>query len=207
MSSMFKSKSITAKVGDTDVEFFSLSFPVLFAMKSAVGPVAKVLSSLFSSNRNLVGRFQEDTKDTQGSPVRVVQEQAMTPEMAKLRAEQSTKTVQEATEALFADQNRMLIGRILMDSMRGICPRKPTPVQIEEFLAELDLGQVMEMIQGVLRANAEVFGPLGRDLGQKATALLRAQASSESPISPEQTSNGESSVQPVPRGPQLVPKD
>lgn len=204
---LFKSKSVMSKVGDQDVEFFSLSFPVLFAMKSAVGPVAKVLGNLFRPATNDVGRFQEDTRDPKnGGPVRVTQQQPISLELAKFRSEQSTKNMHEAIEAIFADQNRLLIGRILMDSMRGICPRKPEPKAIEEFLADLDLGIVVEMVQGVVKANAEVFGPLAQGWATKAGDLLRAQASSASPTSSEPASGSESSAQASPPGPQLVPK-
>lgn len=201
--SMFRSKSVTSKVGDSDVEFFSLSFPVLFAMKSAVGPIAKVLANVFGSKKGFVSRMEQIAKDELGAPLRIVQEQAMTPDMAKLRAEQARATMQEAVEAIFADSNRLLIGRILMDSMRGICPRRPDTKQIEEFLADLDLGQVIEMISGVVKANAEVFGPLGQGWAKKANDLLRAQASSGSPTS----SDSESAAPPVRPDLQLVPKD
>jgi hypothetical protein len=203
---MFKSKSVTSKVGDVDVEFYSLSFPVLFALKSAVGPISKVLSGFFRSARHDVGRFEEHSRDKDGAPVKIIQQQPITPEMAKLRAEQSQKTMQDAVEAIFAESNKLLIGRILMDSMRGICKRKPETKEIEEFLADLDLGQVVEMLQGVVKANAEVFGPLAQGWAAKAQSLLRAQASSESPTSPEQSSGSESSAQGEPSGPRLVPK-
>jgi hypothetical protein len=207
--SMFKAKSVFSKVGDQDVEFFSLSFPTLFAMKSAVGPIAKVLSNLFRGARQDVGRFQEDSKDPKtGGPVRVVQEQPISVEMAKLRYEQSQKTMTEAVEAIFADQNRLLIGRILMDSLRSSQPRRPSVEQIENFLADLDLGMVVELIQGVVKANAEVFGPLGSGWAAKAEALLRAQASSASPTSSAApATNSESSAQAAPPVPRLVPKE
>jgi hypothetical protein len=204
--SMFKSKSVTSKVGDQDVEFFSLSFPVLFALKSAVGPISKLLSSFFRSTRHDVGRFEEHTRDKDGAPVKVIQQQAISPEMAKLRAEQSAKAMQEALDGLFADQNRLLIGRILMDSLRGMQPRKPTPEQIENFLAELDLGQVVELLQGVAKANAEVFGPLVQGWVSKLQSQLHAQASSVLPTSPEPDSGSENSAQAQPSAPRLVPK-
>lgn len=199
--SMFKSKSVISKVGDTDVEFFSLSFPTLFAMKSAVGPIAKVLSGIFSG-RGLTGRF-EQTKDGET----IINQQALTPEMFKLRAEQSAATMRDAVEAIFSDQNRLLVGRILMDSMRGLpqCPRKPSVPQIEEFLADLDLGQIIEMLNGVAKANAEVFGPLVQGWLRKAQSQLRDRALSASPIGDASEANA-----PVPSAPpsmQLMPKD
>lgn len=204
--SLFKSKSVMSKVGDQDVEFFSLSFPVLFQLKSAVGPISKVLTGYFRSARHDVGRFEERTKDEKGDDRTIIQQQPITPEMAKLRAEQATKSMQEALDGIFADQNRILIGRILMDSLRGSQPRKPTPEQIELFLADLDLGQVVELFQGVVKANAEVFGPLVQGWVARLQSQLRAQASSASPTSPEQSNESGSSAQERPQGPQLVPK-
>jgi len=199
--SMFKSKSVMSKVGDQDVEFFSLSFPVLFQLKSAVGPVSKLLSGF--------GRASNDVaKITQGEGAdKIVQEQAITPEMAKVRADLKAKALQEAMDGIFADQNRLLIGRVLMDSMRSSQPRKPTVEQIELFLADLDLGQIIDMLQGVVKANAAVFGPLAQALGAQIRNLLRAQASSVLPTSPAQSSGSGSSAQASPQAPQLVPKD
>lgn len=206
--SLFKSKSITHEVGGQQIEFFSLSFPILFQLKSAVGPIAKVLGNLFRPNRHDVGRFEQTEKDPKtGAPVRVVQEQPISLDLAKFRADQSVKNTQEAIEALFADQNRVLVGRILMDSMRSSQPRKPTPDQINEFLDSIDLSIFIEMIQGVVKANAEVFGPLGSGWAKQATDLLRAQGSSASPTSSAPASESASSEPPVPPGPRLVPKE
>lgn len=207
MSCLFKSKFVTSKVGDQDVDFYSLSFPVLFALKSAVGPISKVISGLFNRSRTDVGRFEEHSRDKDGAPVKIIQQQPISPEMAKLRAEQQAKATQEAVEAIFGDQNRLLIGRILMDSMRGICKRKPETREIEDFLSDLDLGLVVEMLQGVVKANAEVFGPLVQGWVAQIQNLLRAQASSAFPTLQKQTSKSESSEQDEPSGPRLVPKE
>jgi hypothetical protein len=202
--SLFRSKTITSTVSGTEVEFWSLSFPVMFQLKSAVGPVSKVVMNLFRGGKNDVSRFQEDSRDKDGAPVRVVQEMAISPEMARMRTEQINKTIQEALDGLFADQNRLLIGKVMMDSMRGICPRKPDNKQIEDFLADLDLGQVVEILQGVAKANAEVFGPLVRTWLNQAAALLRDRVSSASPTSNE---NSGKSAQGEPEELRLVPKE
>ena len=206
MSALFKSKTVTSSVGGIEVEFWSCSFPVLFMLKSAVGPISKLFLNLFRGNRQDVSRFQEDTRDKDGAPVRVVQEQAITPEMAKMRAEQTNKSVQDALDGIFADQNRLLLGRVLMDSMRNVCPRKPEVKQIEEFLADLDLGQVVEMLQGVAKANAEVFGPLVRSWLAQASALLRARGLSALPTSSESSEPSERSEQDAQDALRLVPK-
>ena len=135
--SLFKSKTVFSTVSGVEVEFWSLSFPIMFQLKSAVGPISKVVMNLFRGGRNDVSRFQEDSRDKDGAPVRVVQEVAITPEMAKMRVEQTNKVIQEALDGLFADQNRLLIGRVLMDSMRNICKRKPETKEIEDFLESL----------------------------------------------------------------------
>ena len=205
--SLFKSKTVTSKVSDVDVEFWSCSFPVIFQLKSAVGPISKVVMNLFKTGRHDVARYQEDGRDAEGLPRRSVQELAVTPEMAKFRAEQTNKTIQEALDGLFADQNRLLIGKVLMDSMRGIgLPRKPTTPQIEEFLQDLDLGQVVEMLQGVAKANAEVFGPLVRTWLTQAASVLRERASSASPVSGEASKPSESNEQSAQEALRLVPK-
>jgi len=203
---LFKSKTVFSEVSGQQVEFWSCSFPVLFQLKSAVGPISKGVMSLFRGNRNDVSRFQEDTKTKDGSPSRVIQEMAITPEMAKVRAEQNNKAIQEALDAIFADQNRLLLGKVLMDSMRGICKRKPEPKEIEDFLADLDFGIVVEMLMGVAKANAEVFGPLVRTWLKQAASLLRDRVSSVSPTSDVSKMSDEPN-EPAPlAGPQLVPK-
>jgi hypothetical protein len=204
--SLFKSKTVFSQVSDQQVEFWSCSFPVLFQLKSAVGPISKAVMSLFKGNRNDVSRFQEDTKNKDGTPSRVIQEMAITPEMAKVRAEQSNKAIQEALDGIFADQNRLLIGKVLMDSMRGVCKRKPTVPEIEEFLADLDFGIIVEMLTGVAKANAEVFGPLVRTWLKQAASLLRERVSSVSPTSDVSNLSGEPSEPESLVGPQLVPK-
>jgi hypothetical protein len=205
--SLFKSKTVTATVSGVEVEFWSCSFPVLFQLKSAVGPISKLVMGLFKGGRNDVGRYQEDSRNKEGQPIRVTQEMAITPEMVKVRAEQTNKMIQEALDGLFADQNRLLIGKVLMDSMRGIgLPRKPETKEIEAFLQDLDLEQVVEMLQGVAKANAEVFGPLVRAWLKQVSALLHDRVSSVSPISGESNKSSEKSAQPEQEGLRLVPK-
>jgi len=204
--SLFKSKTVTSTVSGVEVEFWSVSFPVMFQLKSAAGPIAKLLMNLFRNGRNDVSRFQEDSVAKEGTPVRVIQETAVTPEMVKVRTDQTNRTIQEALDGLFADQNRLLIGKVLMDSMRGICPRKPDNKQIEEFLADLDLGQVVEMFQGVAKATAEVTGPLVRRWLTDMSALLRGRVSSVLPTSEAGSVSDVQSEQGLPDELRLVPK-
>ncbi len=204
--SLFKSKTVTSPVSGVEVEFWSCSFPVLFKLKSAVSPISKLVMNLFKGARHDVSRYQEDSRDKEGQPHRVVQELAITPEMLKTRTEQTNKMLQEALDGLFTDQNRQLIGIVLMDSMRSVCPRKPDTKQIEDFLADLDLGQVVEMLQGVAKANAEVFGPLVRKWLMQAATLLRDRVSSVSPTSAESSEPNGNSAQEGPEGLRLVPK-
>jgi hypothetical protein len=205
--SLFKNKTVTSKVSDVEVEFWSCSFPVLFKLKSAVGPISKLVMNLFRGSKHDVSRFQEDSRNKEGQPVRVTQEMAISPEMVKVKADHTNKLLQEALDGLWSDQNRLLIGIVLMDSMRSHCPRKPDTKAIEEFLADLDLGQIIEMLQGVAKANAEVFGPLVRKWLTEAATLLRARVSSVSPISSESETPSKPSAQDEPDALRLVPKE
>lgn len=159
---IFKSTAVPSEVAGNMVNFYPPSLPVMFQLKSAASPLAKLLTNVWNRGGHDVVRMTQVSKDERGTDVKVVHESAISTDLAKLRSEQANSGIKDLLDQIFADQNRQLLGRVLMDSLRDDCPRKPTPKQIDEFMEDLDIVILGQMVQGMLRASKEAFRPLER---------------------------------------------
>lgn len=104
---------------------------------------------------------------------------APSPEVSAHRRKQRESVVDSLFGAVASVRNRVLLGRLLMDSLREDFPYKKegySPAEIEEFLygdgegyEGLQLPTLVQLCQGWIAANGKVFG----DMGERVAGLVK----------------------------------
>lgn len=200
---LLKRNTEVREIAGQTFTFYPISVRMLFELKSNMEPLMRGLKFLMGLNKaeDQVGtQTIEETKDPQFFNAKMPGANTLTrvthigvPDVAvlKARAEAADKETREAIEAVLGDQNRLLLGRVLADSLRdeGI----KTDSEIQEFILDssFDLPLLVEFLSGFFAVNAKVFGPFAERL--KAAAKSKLEALSQRP-----GQDGSGSENPVP---------
>jgi len=145
------------KVNGCDLKFYPVRVEVMFKLRRIGKPLAKALSTLFSSGDNDHGVTQRTHAD--GS-TEVISEPPAT-SLAKFRSEQRADSLAEAVDALLDPKNGEVVGELIMDSLQDEFPRgnKGNP-SAGGFMGEVSGAVLVDLLKGVAAANKEVLGPL-----------------------------------------------
>jgi len=194
---LLKRNTETRVIGDQTFTFYPISIPMLFDLKSSMQPLMSALKFLFNKGNNDGTQTVEETRDplTQNVLARVTHLGAVPVEASRFRAEQADKAVADALEAVLGEKNRMLLGRVLADSLRDEDIR--TDEEINAFIRDpaFDLPLLVEFLSGFFAVNAKVFGPLAErvkvmvrekmsNLAQNQTPNQGSDTAPESPVFP-----------------------
>jgi hypothetical protein len=143
--------------------FWPVSLPMLLELTTNAEPIMRLVRAIFASGDqgNAGTSTIEETKDpTTGRTIqKITHLGAPDPAVLRARAELEEMSLQKNIQTLVGGENRMLLGRLLADSMRDLEIKGDD--QIRAFMDQLDLAVLVEMVKGVMKANAQVFGPLG----------------------------------------------
>lgn len=149
-------KSVSVRVGETEIEFFPISVGMLFAIKTLASPLAKALTSLFadtSRDYELIQRdFAANGKETVASAIPL--------DTLRWRAEQREKAIAQFIEAISAKENQDLIARMLMNSMRSLFPDPDKLPTSKEFFDTFSSEHLHTIFSGFFQANKGCLGPL-----------------------------------------------
>lgn len=171
MSSSWKNqfsspKSIKHRVGETDHYFWPMSVRVLVKLKAVGSPVINALSVLFNKTRRAqdVKQTQRSWEDGDLKGLDTVIEE-ISPEMAALRATEARDAIEEALTAVTDPENLGIMGDIIIDSLRKVFkpgdPDSPPGLEVAQFY---DVIQMRQILTGLAKANAEVFGPFAQQV-------------------------------------------
>jgi hypothetical protein len=196
----------------TRLRFYPNRIGLLHELAEVSKPVAAALAALFADKSG--DATSTDKTMVQGdTTVRECSLQGVAPEVIRLRADERERAVAALLSAVSDARNRLLLGRLLMDSLRDEFPYavdRP-PAEVEEFLygsadfPGLDVPAVASMVGGWIKANAQVFG----DAGKQVAALVESRlgglvpprpndSPSESPSPSDGSSSKTPSSQPSP---------
>lgn len=170
---LFEKKSITKTIRGVDFEFYPVCVKNVATGKLAdlMIPLTAAITTLVQPNRNDMKQTQDVSPD--GSVI--TQAEAISREMAMYRDTEKAKAIKEAWGMLLNDETRLLVGAMLMDSLRDDCPRNPSGEQVSLFIdnENMDLPTVVEFIKGFLEANASIFGETGKELAGMVKAKVK----------------------------------
>lgn len=112
-------------------------------------------------------------------------------EMAQFRAQERQQAMQAAMKALFADDTRYKLARLIMDSLRDDCPAEPSDAEVRDFVdaPSMDITVFVEFVKGFMAANTAIFGDLGnliRERINQAVERMTADPEADHDDAPEQ---------------------
>ncbi len=159
--SVFERKYVVKEIGNTTWHFYPISLARMFELKKTIKEVFGATSVLLGKRGDDVTQEIENIKQGE-STISRTNIGAISPELAKLRDEQKRTGIEGAIESLLSEHNKLTLGRMLTDSLRENFARDVPDGEITDFLSMLDLDMTVQMVMGLVEANAKVFGPLGQ---------------------------------------------
>lgn len=159
-TSLFEKKYVTRTINGAEWRFYPVSVARLFQLRDTIKSVCTAAAALFGKNSDDFSQQIEKITSGDGE-IQRSQTGAIDPALAKLRGQEKRQAIADSIDALLGDQNKLMMGKLLADSLREDFTRNPDDKEIMEFLDTLDLSQLVEMLMGFAEANAKVFGPLG----------------------------------------------
>lgn len=153
--------TITREIMGQTFTFWPISLTMLAELTANSEPIMRAVRAIFAEKGNDGTSTIEETKDpTTGRTIqKIVHLGAPDPAVLRAREELREKSLRQNMEALLGKENRMMVGRLLADSLRDEGIR--TDADIVEFMNAVDLSVLVEFVQGFLAVNGKVFGPLG----------------------------------------------
>lgn len=177
-----KATHLDQEVGEHTLRFYQNRIGLLADLAEVTKPIVGALTTLFDRAPSDTGCTTERyNQGTQDAMERIIVD-AITPEMAAFRATQKREAVQAIIDTFMGARQRLLLGRVLMDSLRDEFPYKKdrTTAEIEAFLygnAEgydgLETTTLIALVTGWAKANGNAFGKLFGDMGEKVVGLVR----------------------------------
>lgn len=193
--------------GMGELRFYPNRISQLQQLKGVSETVMKCMGTLFSDNRGDADAVTETGTDETGFQIQKTRVSAVSTEVLEYRAKQQRVAIEELF-SLLDRRNMMLLGEMLMDSLRDefTYARQRAPQDVEEFLfgageeageAAMDLPLFVGLMQGWIKANSKVFG----DMGEKLVGLVKGRIQVVSGLEGDPTSGPSSktaSSQPSP---------
>ncbi len=160
-------------------------------LRDLSAPVTEALTVLFADKSRDSGTSVKTVSDGEDFLQEDCATQPLTIEMAKFRADEQTDAISKLVNTIADERNQILIGRLIMDSLRGDFPyaRNRSAKDVEEFLfgsdgdddwSGIDMAVMVELTIGWIKANAKVFGSSGEGLVATVKARLEAMKISNS---------------------------
>jgi hypothetical protein len=198
-------ESVEHEVNGARVRFYPNRMRLLPELTELAVPIGKALAELLDPSRSESGMtekiaVQGDTTVKEYSTV------AASPELVKARSTARDAALEALLKAAGDPKNRLMLGRLLMDSMADLFPYaadRPA-ADVEAFLYEdggIDLPMLADLVAGWIKANSKQFSSVGEMIAARAGVRLGGvEAAPESPTaSPSTTpapSDGSSSRTP-----------
>lgn len=171
---LFSRQATTRTIGGQEWRFHPVSVSTMFQMRQTVIPIVDALSVLFARNNTDVKQSIEAIRSVSEGTIERTDIEGIDVTLAQFRAKQKREALEKAVNCILAEESKLAIGKMLVDSLRDDFPTRPTPeTEIKAFVDALDLAAFVEMLMGFCAANAEVFGPLGRKAVEAAQQKVR----------------------------------
>lgn len=204
---------IEKTIDDRQFKFYSNRIALLEELAEVSKPVGLAIAALLDKDetRNVTteqfaDKVRKDPKtgvETSENSIQRTIIGARTPETSAHIRQEREDAINSILGAIASKPNRVLLGRLLMDSLRDEFPYKKdgySAAEVEEFLYGDDAGyeglslpMLVQLCQGWLAANAKVFG----DLGEKVTAMVKEKlAELQTPPQAPSAVDGASSTMP-----------
>lgn len=171
-----KSPPTEVTVNGELLKFYPLSLNAVHKLKSIGKPVAKALSMVFVDTKADVGKnIKEVTNPVDRITMTETTIDPISPDLAKLREAQRSQGIEEIMSALTDPATMRDVVHVIMDSLRDDFPTR-SETEVADFISKTDVPTVVELLQGVVKANAGVFSPLVERLTEQMRKTILPQS-------------------------------
>lgn len=194
----------------TTMRFYPNRMALLSEVRDLSAPVAKAISVLFADESRDSGTAVKRHREGEFYMEDITTE-PISEEMATYRQNERERAIETIFNTLADKRSVIVLGRLLMDSLRDEFPYKSDrdALEVEEFLygeegsdseyRGIDMPTLVALFGGWLKANQKVFG----DTGERMVGVVRRRLEDLQPGSDSKTpelettpTNGESSSKP-----------
>ncbi len=178
------------EVGPNTMRFYPNRVGLLHELAEVSKPLAKAITALLAPDER--AGFSEKVSQQGETIIKETSVPAASAEVLDQRARERDGAIEALVGAIANPRNRLLVGRLLMDSLREefTYSSERSAAEVEEFLYGskdgydgLDLPTLGQLIAGWMRANARVFGPAGEALAARAGERLGGARAAPAPRS------------------------
>ncbi len=165
-------ETVMHPVNGEAMEFYPISTGMVFKLRKLGKPVALAMSVLFDHER-MFSSARASRITHSGDYTESINEGMAVESMSLLYSKQK-EAMENLIDGLISEESLDAIGEIILDSVhRSLFPNLPREGLPggHEFLMEIGLPRMPELLIGVAKANKGVLGPLE---GELASALSRA---------------------------------
>lgn len=188
MVSFISPRYVESEVAGNALKFYPNSIKRLVQLKGMTTTVADALTKLFTRAEGNSEVVEEDLEGEDGFKQHRTVIAAPSIEILQHQAAEKTRLIERLVGLLLDEANHVLLGSIIMDSLRDDCDRNFKPDDAIEFMSSLDAGSFSECMIGVMKANARSLGPLGKAIAAKIKGWTEAAiAAQQVQVQPEET--------------------
>jgi len=167
--SFLSPKYVEHEVNGLVLRFYPGSLRLLGRLRTISKPLVGAISTFFQNSDLLTRKVMRDFQSPQGEASSETTLDPISPELLKNIDLRREGAIDQVFQAITSEENRAVIGEIIMDSLREEFPRKPKAEQIREFVddPDLDVATTVQLLTGVAMANKGLFGPLAEPLAKR----------------------------------------
>jgi hypothetical protein len=177
------------RIGDSTFAFYQCSPRRLAATANLVATLAGSVAVLMADTSGEAGHVIQDFEDPEtGEKGTTTQMNPVSVEMAAHRVKRQQDAIQALVKSAMVDDNRRALIELIVDSLRDEFPRgNGAPSEVIEEFDNMDLGNFSQFFIGMMKANATVFGDLGKVVVDRvmAVAPVAADQPSDATETPE----------------------
>ena len=157
----FSPKAVEHPINGVLYNFYPNRVFVVGKLRDFLKPMFKAIATLTNKHDTDIGRESVETKDKDGSYQIRTTLNAIDTQLASQRQAERERLTDKVIEDFTSPPAMRAIGTLVMDSLRDNFSKRPDEKEVQNFLDEVSLDILMQMLKGVALANKEVFGPLG----------------------------------------------
>lgn len=204
--------AIDTPEGPKELRFSPISGKMLMQLRGVVRPILNAFVLFTSSGETDRARELSEATNDQGSAKAAQRKtivQAVTPEIARLRASQKSEAVSTLVQELLSEAALKTACLLIADSLRADVKRDQVEQIAAKMADEMSVEQIAEYLTGVAKANKKLVGPFLEKLksvgaifsmaAERLASEIAPQAAAPSDEPPQEnpeTGSGESSSSP-----------
>lgn len=193
--------------GPKELRFSPISAKMLMQLRGVVRPILNALVLFTSSGEADRARELSEATNDQGSTKAAQRKtivQAVTPEIARLRASQKAEAVSTLVQELLSEAALRTACLVIADSLRVEVKRDQVESTATKMAEEMSVEQIAEYLTGVAKANKKLVGPFLEKLKSVGAIFSMAAERLASEIAPRAEEPSEEPQASDPKTPETV---